>query len=291
MTKNFIDLSGKIDTLTGDLFADITGAAAYLGIPFFVVGATARDMILTYGYGIRTLRATYDIDLGVRVPDWEHYEMLKHGLIATNRFSSTKETQRLLYKDSLIIDIIPFGPIAHSKNVLSWPPDHETKMNIIGFEESCHYSLTVRASSTPILDVQFASLAGLAVMKIIAWNDKYPERDGDAKDLALLMRTYLDAGNDERLFNEELDLIENEDFDYVRAGARLLGRDMAAMVKPTTKKVVIEVLDRETGEQDRYRLIEDMVRGSAISTEGFEELLQLLEEMRAGILERMEMHV
>ena len=55
MTKNFIDLSSKIDTLTGDLFADITGAAAYLGIPFFVVGATARDMILTYGYGIRTI--------------------------------------------------------------------------------------------------------------------------------------------------------------------------------------------------------------------------------------------
>jgi predicted nucleotidyltransferase len=286
MAKNFIDLSGKIDTLTGGLFADITRAAACLGIPFFVVGATARDMILAYGYGIRTIRATYDIDLGVRVPDWEHYEILKQALIATNRFSPTKETKRLLYKDSLIIDIIPFGLIANSEKVLSWPPDHETEMNITGFEESYYYSLTVRVSSVPILDVQFASLAGLAVMKLISWNEAYPERDGDAKDLVLLMRHYLDAGNDERLFNEESDLIENMDFDYVGAGARLLGRDMAAMVKPTTKKAVTEILDRETGEQDRYRLIEDMVRGRAILTEDFEELLHLLEEMKAGILEK-----
>lgn len=286
MTKNFIDLSGKIDTFTEGLFVDVTDVAAYRGIPFFVVGATARDMILTYGYGIRTIRATYDIDLGVQVPDWQQYEMLKQGLIATNRFNSTSETQRLLYKDNLVIDIIPFGSIANSENSLSWPPDHETKMNIIGFEESYQYSLTVRVSSAPILDVRFASLAGLAVMKILAWNDKYPERDGDAKDLALLMRTYLDAGNDERLINEESDLIENMDFDYVRAGARLLGRDMAAMVKPATKKVIIDILDRETGEQNRYRLIEDIMRGSAILIEGFEELLHLLEEMKAGILDK-----
>ncbi len=287
MSKNLLDLSGKIDDLTGSLFVAIASVATSLGIPFFVVGATARDMILSYGYRIQTIRATYDIDFGVHVPDWEHYEMLKQGLIATERFSPANETQRLLYKDRLTIDIIPFGPIANSENLLRWPPDHETKMNIIGFEESYHHSLTVRVSSTPILDVQFASLAGLAVMKIIAWNDKYPERDGDAKDLALLMQAYLDAGNDERLFNEELDLIENEDFDYVRAGARLLGRDMAAMLKPTTKKVVIEILDRETGKQDRYRLIEDMMRGSTGLTEGFEELLQLLEELKQGILERI----
>jgi len=50
----------------------------------------------------------------------------------------------------------------------------------------------------------------LALMKIISWNDRYSERDRDAKDLALLRRTYLDAGNVEHLNNEEADLVERE---------------------------------------------------------------------------------
>jgi predicted nucleotidyltransferase len=64
MSKNLLDLSGKIDDLTGGLFVAIASVATSLGIPFFVVGATARDMILSYGYGIQTIRATYDIDFG-----------------------------------------------------------------------------------------------------------------------------------------------------------------------------------------------------------------------------------
>ena len=32
--------------------------------PFFVVGASARDIVLKFGFGIETIRATNDIDLG-----------------------------------------------------------------------------------------------------------------------------------------------------------------------------------------------------------------------------------
>ena len=77
----------------------------------------------------------------------------------------------------------------------------------------------------------------MALMKIISWNDRYSERDRDAKDLALLRRTYLDAGNVEHLNNEEADLVEKEDFDYVRAGARLLGRDIAVITNIQLQKI------------------------------------------------------
>lgn len=204
MSKNLLDLSGKIDDFTLGLLENIATVAESLGVPFFVVGATARDMILTHCYGIQTIRATHDIDFGVQVPDWEQYERLKEDLVTTRKFNSTNQAQRLLYKDSLLVDIIPFGPIAEFDNSLRWPPDHETEMNILGFEESYNYSLIIRLRADPVLELKFANLAGLAIMKIISWNDKYPERNRDAKDLALLMRTYLDAGNNERLFNEDL---------------------------------------------------------------------------------------
>ena len=287
MKGNLLDLSRKIDNPTREIFECIAHAADSLNIPFFVVGAAARDIILQYGYGILTTRATADIDFGVQVSDWEHYKQLRDGLISTGKFTSDKKkAQRILFEKNFPVDIIPFGAIANLDNSVSWPPDHEVEMSTLGFEESCRHSLTVRLRSDPILDVQFSSLPGLALMKIISWHDRYPERKRDAKDLIFLMRNYLDTGNEERLYNEEADLLEEENFDYLRASARLLGRDIAAILNPKTAKIIFEILDRETGKQDRYRLIEDMRDISGGFNNNFEENLQLLEELKSGILEK-----
>jgi len=286
MKENLLDLSGKIDNLTIEIFECIAHVADSLNIPFFVVGAAARDIILQYGYGILTTRATADIDFGVQISDWEHYKQLRDGLISTGKFTSDKKkAQRILFEKNFPVDIIPFGAIANLDNSISWPPDHEVEMSSLGFEESYRHSLPVRLRSDPILDVQFSSLPGLALMKIISWHDRYPERKRDAKDQMLLMRNYLDAGNEERIYNEEADLLEEENFDYLRASARLLGRDIAAILNPKTAKTILEILDRETGKQDRYRLIEDMRDISGGFNNNFEENLQLLEDLKSGILE------
>jgi predicted nucleotidyltransferase len=285
MNGSLLDLSEKIDGFEIGLFETVVEVAESLSIPFFVVGAMARDIILSYGYGIETGRGTQDIDLGVKVSDWEAYGQLREGLIATGEFRpDKKQAQRLIYKESFPIDIIPFGAIADPDNSLSWPPKHEITMSTLGFEDAYHTSITVRLRAKPALDVKFVSLPGLALLKIISWNKNRPRSDKDAYDLLLLMRTYLDAGNQDRLWNEEIDLV-GKDFDYLRAGSRLLGRDIAAILSPEIKEAVIKILDKETGEQNQYRLVESMLdRGSDSSA--FEEALELLEELKAGILER-----
>jgi predicted nucleotidyltransferase len=287
MKRNLLDLSGKIDSLTIEILQAITKVAKSLNSPFFVVGATARDIVLERGYGISTKRATQDIDFGVQVSDWEHYRQLREGLISTGKFTyDKKKTQRLLHEGNFPVDIIPFGAIANLDNSISWPPDNEVEMSTLGFEESYHNALTVRVRSNPVLDVQFASLPGLALMKIISWHDRYPDRNRDAKDLSLLIRNYLDAGNQERLFNEEVDILEKVDSDYLRASARLLGRDIAGILNPETAKTILMVLKHETGERDRYRLIEDMRDTLIDYSNNFEENLQLLQELKSGILEK-----
>ena len=90
MSANLLDLSGKIDAI-----ATITIA---IDIRFFLVGASARDLILHYGYGIDVGRATVDIDLGVQVSNWTEFERLKEELLRIRGFESTRETQRLLYQ-------------------------------------------------------------------------------------------------------------------------------------------------------------------------------------------------
>ena len=288
MNEKLLDLSEKTNPFEVELFETIANVSKKLNVAFFVVGAAARDIILSRGYGIHTIRATEDIDLGVQVLDWSHFTKLRDGLIATGKFwPDMKQAQRLIYKDSFPIDVIPFGTIADPDNSLSWPPDHEIEMSTLGFEESYRTSIRIRFRAEPVLDVYFVSLSGLALLKLISWNDNYVRRSKDAKDILLLMRTYLDAGNQERLFNEEIDLVEREDFDYILASARLLGRDIAAILHPKTKETVIKILDRETGDQKRYRLVEDMMDSRKGSSD-FETVLQLLEEMKTGVLERLQ---
>lgn len=288
MKTKLLDLSGKIDNFIVQVFETIVNVAESLNIPFFVVGATARDIILQYGYDIQLKRATQDIDFGVQISDWDHYTKLREALISTGKFRpDKKQSQRLVYEQRFLIDIVPFGAIADHGGFISWPPDHETKMNTLGIEEAYLHSITVRLSSNPILEVQFASLTGLALMKIISWHDGYPGRNRDAKDLALLLRTYLEAGNTERLFNEEKDLVEIEDFDYEHAGAKLLGRDIAKIVYPETAKILLAILDRETDEQNRFKLVVDMLENRGNFEGDFEQNLRLLKELKKGVLERL----
>lgn len=285
MKGNLLDLSGKIDKVRLLAFEKISKVADSLGVPFFIIGAAARDLILMNGHNIPTIRATLDVDFGVQVPSWDQYLKLKQDLVETGEFTETEDVQRMMFQSSLRIDLIPFGPIADNTSTIKWPPNQEIVMSILGFEESFRHSQTVRLSTNPKLDLKIVTLAGLAAMKIISWKDRYPERDRDAIDLALIIQNYTDAGNIERIFDEALDLVDSEDFDYVSVGARLLGRDIAVILSTDAKAVVLEILNNETGKQDRHRLIEDMMRSDVLISNDFDDALRWLEEVKTGILE------
>ncbi len=285
MRKNFLNISGKIES---NILAALEGIA-YIAdsedIPFFLVGAMARDLILAKGHNIRPYRATLDIDVGVRIPGWIQYSKLKEGLVRTGEFKEAKEFQRLIFQNSLKVDLIPFGPIADKSGNIRWPHDDEIVMHIIGFEEAFVNSQLLRLRDDPILEIKAVTLAGLAVMKIISWNDVYPNRKKDASDLTLIMRHYTDAGNTDRIINEHSDLLDLENFDYFDAGVRLLGRDIATILTPDIKDRLLEILDRETQKQEKSNLVVDMYTSNIFIEADFNRLLGLLEELKRGILE------
>jgi len=122
MTNILFSLSGKIEKPIVDALYLLKRISESLGIPFFVVGAFSRDLILKHGYGIEPRRKTGDIDLGVEVANWEQFETLKKSLIATGQFSLTSDKQRLRC-GTILIDILPFGPITDKDKKISWPPE------------------------------------------------------------------------------------------------------------------------------------------------------------------------
>jgi len=65
----------------------------------------------------------------------------------------------------------------------------------------------------------------------------------------------------------------------------LLGRDISAIANPETKERLLKILQKETGERDHYKLVEDMVDIYVAASSDFKENLALLGELKAGILE------
>jgi predicted nucleotidyltransferase len=287
MTSILFNLSGKIEKPIVDALYLLKRIADSFGIPFFVVGAFSRDLILKHGYGIEPRRKTGDIDLGVEVANWEQFEKLKELLIATSQFCLTPEKHRLRC-GTILIDILPLGPITDKDKKISWPPEHEIIMSMVGFEEAYEYSITFRLSSDPELDIKLASLPGLAIMKLISWKEKYPNRRRDAEDLLFIMNKYEEAGNSERLYEEDLPLLQEEGFDTKLAGTRLLGRDMTKISDPRTVQIIKGILDAETEEMGQYKLIRDMIMEAGIPDLRFDEILAQLGKLKQGLVEGRE---
>lgn len=69
------NISGKISEAIVSIYALIADIAEQNNLPFFIIGATARDIIFEHVYGIKTPRATRDIDLAIEVASWQDFEL------------------------------------------------------------------------------------------------------------------------------------------------------------------------------------------------------------------------
>jgi len=282
MNRMLCDLSGKIEPSLIRALLEIKKIADGLKIDFFVIGATARDFIMQLLYKVKAPRMTKDIDIAVWVADWEEYAALTDTLLATGEFLKGTLIQRYIFGGTFI-DIIPFGDISGRDNTIRWPPDHGTIMSTVGFMDVYNNSITFRLSSEPVLEIKLASIPGLTIMKLLAWNDD-PTRQKDAADLLFFMHNYQAAGIEDRLYVKETSLLQEEEFDNERAGIRLLGRDMARISNSDTAKAVMEILVSETEEDGRYKLVSQM----ASNNDRFEANMLLLEKLKQGFVEGLD---
>jgi len=283
MRNSYINLSKNCDPLTIDCLKEIHTKANTLAVDFFVVGALFRILILEQYYKIPIGVATLDIDVAVTVVDWEQYEKLRESLLSVPSFApDPKVYHRLWFEGRYPVDVIPFGAVETSAGLIQWPPDQSIEMSVTGFQDALHDAILVHLSDK--LDVHFVSLPGMAVLKLIAWRDRHDEfPTKDAVDIATLLTSYAEAGNDERMFDQHSDLIEAVDFDFEMAGARMLGRDMAKIMSRQTKKAVLEILDLYTAPEGNDRLIQAITNW--LSDKNCERALQLLKNLTFGILD------
>lgn len=284
MTDTLMDLSGKVPDEILEILALIAVEADELDIPIFVVGATARDLILEHEYGIKPKRSTTDVDFAVAVETWAQYELLKKALLDTKQLEFNKNTLNFRKLSSgVLIDIVPFGGVESPPGRIAFEPHKDPKMTTAGFTEAYDAAIDVRLS--PDLTIKVVSLSGLALLKIIAWYDRPNDRERDIQDLWILLKQYLNAGNRDRLFGEHLDLID-DDFDDELAGARVLGRDVAKLLTDQTRSIVMSVLNEEAPGKGIRRMASVINRHDLSLDDITEHAFKMLRSFREGISER-----
>jgi predicted nucleotidyltransferase len=251
MTPISLDFSKKAD-LRGlaRLTRSLQEVAGAMGVEYFLMGAAARDLMVTYAHGIQSSRATEDADFAVMVRSWAEFDGLRKGLIEGQQFRPRpgNATHRLRHKDGLPLDIVPFGGVERSDRTIAWPGNEGVVYDTFGINEA--FASCVDVILPEEVRLRVASIPALAILKLAAWNDRKRTHAGrDAPDLLLFARSYMDCGNFDRALSEHSDLIESPDFDYVEAGARLLARDMKRLVTARGVDRMLEIMLPETDEE------------------------------------------
>jgi predicted nucleotidyltransferase len=241
-----IDICGKLLSGEVELYRAVDKAASQLNIPYLIVGAMARDIVMAYGFGAAIERATRDIDFGIQVASWSDFDKLQSQLIDQG-FSPSTEPQRLISPEEWdldigYIDLVPFGALSDAGDLIAWPPKGEIKMSVLGFAEALANAIQVRIDASPELTVPVASPPGMALLKLVAWGDRGIDlRPKDAQDLLYLMNTYLkiDAMENEAYESGVMDRFDHE---FDQAGAYLLSLHARQIAAPATSHRITEIL-------------------------------------------------
>ena len=226
-----------------------------------MTGAIARDILLYHVFGLETGRATRDVDIAVAVDSWREFDAIKMRLIETRAvIADANRPHRLFYRVSsetnrYPFDLLPFGGIEQPPSQIAWPPDRSVVMNVAGYREA--FAAAEQVELRPRFVVRVASLSSLSVLKLFAWGDRRLEDSRDALDFGVLLHSYAQAGNEDRLYGEEMPLLEAVEYDIDLAGPRLLGKDAARTIAPSTRAQVVALLDDPAR---RDRLARDMAR-------------------------------
>jgi len=238
-----------VDPITKNILRQFNSVSQELGLDYFLVGATARDILLLHVFGIDPRRATRDVDLAIAVPDWSAFDNVKAQLLAqTSNWSASTSLQGLLYREpgthfATPVDLIPFGKVENPPNTIAWPPEMAIIMNVAGYAEALQSAAQVQIDGDLVIRV--ASLPGLAILKIFAWLDRGATDRKDAYDLLAILKNYSETDNLDRLYADEQALFETYAYNPQQAGAGLLGKDVVALANKETRAQLIAILNDE----------------------------------------------
>jgi predicted nucleotidyltransferase len=260
---NFQISSEKIgNPLLIDLLKKLVNCFDELDLPFYIIGATARDIIMCQLIDTASQRRTQDLDIAIAIPNWEKFEEVSTTLQAAGLKKSKHQHQRFFLGD-YELDIVPYGGVAKEDDNIYWPPEEDIAMSVKGFDTVLQDAITVNIDNE--LDIRIASLHGLFLLKFNAWLDRHHKTDKDAEDMRFILENYFDA-NVEREFPSEKyqDVYVRDDFDRYMVGGIWLAYDLLPLLNPEQLAYYSNAIQREIDKGESSSLINQILEHGAV---------------------------
>lgn len=235
-----------------ELLKKLTDSFNRMGREFYVIGATARDIIIRQLIGTTSGRRTKDLDIAIAIPDWSVFDEIKDVLVADG-FKKSADMRQRFYYGEYELDIVPYG-VAKDDDNIYWPPEEEIAMSVKGFDEVLSEAITVNIDGE--FDIKIASLHGLFLLKFNAWLDRNIETSKDAEDMSFILSNYFMANLDRNVYTEVYDW---ENFDEYIVGGYWLARDLLLLL---TKEQIIyykDCIEKELEKDDESRLFNQII--------------------------------
>ena len=249
-----LNISSKqiANPLLVSLLAKLSETFECIGSEFYVIGATARDILIRILAQSPDQRRTRDLDIAIAVPDWNRYGEIQEWLVCSG-FRKSKYYRQRFYYGEYEVDVVPFGAIVKDDYII-WPPDEDIAMSVKGFNEALDRPINVCIDDS--FDIKVVSLQGLFVLKLNAWLDRNLQSNKDAEDLWCIIDNYYYANEHRGIYPEVYDI---ENFDLSVAGAYWLAKDLCQILAKDTINYFRNVIMAEIENDGGGRLVMQMV--------------------------------
>ena len=186
-------------------------------IPYYIIGVSAIALELLKN-GIKPNRGTKDIDFAIMISTMSQYEKLSETLV--NKGFTKVKTPWTFYSQpfNVAIDILPFGDIEEQDTMQF--NERYSDLHILGFKEVLEDSEQVQIEEKI---VNIPPLAGMIILKLIAWSNRPEERENDLSDILRIIEYYFDHNFNE-IIESHHDIFGEDEFDQILISAEVLGR-------------------------------------------------------------------
>ena len=244
------------DLLFGTLQA-LHNCVSKLGLDLYIVGATARDIMMKMLDESPSKRETRDLDVAIALSDWSQFDNLSKELLA-NHFHKGKAKQKFYYKgeqheNDYEVDIVPFGDIADDEIIL-WPPDGTPEMSVKCFTDVMNHSISISVDEK--FTVHIAPLAGQFFIKLDSWMDRHDRDHKDADDMFFILgKFYMTSIMDDQTPTDDVD--DNEE-ELIR-GAQWIASIMRSILSTDHLSYYSNKIKEELDKETESQLIKDFI--------------------------------
>ena len=239
-----------------ELLRKLTDSFSKMDKEFYVIGATARDIVMQQLLDTESKRRTRDLDIAIAIPDWDTFEQVKQSLIVDG-FEKSRDMQQRFYYGEYELDIVPYGVVAKDDDNIYWPPEEVVAMSVKGFDEVLSEAITVSIDDD--FKIKIASLHGLFLLKFNAWLDRNAKTSKDAEDMSFIFSNYFLANLEREIHQEVYDW---ENFDDYIVGGYWLAYDIVALLNKEQLCYYKNVIEGELAKEEESRLLNHMLENS-----------------------------